>query len=618
MPVISARNVSKSYGSKTLFEDISLTVRRGEKVGLLGRNGAGKSSFLRVIAGLEAADHGVIEPRRDASIRYLSQEPVLDDEKTAREIVSESLPDGREYEADAMLDRVGIRYEDWDRKVGGFSGGERRRVALAEILVRQPDLAILDEPTNHLDIETITWLEEHLANSFPGAVLLVSHDRYVLDAIADRIVELAGGELTEYEGNYGDYLEEKSIRDEHGVRVEQNRQNLLRRERAWLARGAKARSTKQKARIQRAEKLIAGGPKRSEGELDFSELKNAAPRLGKTILDFRDVSLSIGERTLVKDLTLTLRAGERIGIIGPNGAGKTTLLKAAADLSKPSGGEIVRGINTSLVMFDQMRSQLEDDWSIYDNVAEREGAERTGGGMVILGERELSLRQYLELFLFEGSAQRKKVSALSGGERARVALAKALRHGSNLLILDEPTNDLDVDTLSALEELLSGWPGVVLVVSHDRFFLDRVTTSILAIQPDATMVHHAGNYTDYVDDLARRKDEAAAAEKARKAKASAPPAGGAKKSEAPPPPVPVGKALTYAERLELDTMMDVILAREEIVAGLEKKLADPSLWSDRPAEAPKLQASLTHAQAEVARLSARWEDLESRKDIKKK
>ena len=283
-----------------------------------------------------------------------------------------------------------------------------------------------------------------------------------------------------------------------------------------------------------------------------------------------------------------------------------------------SGGEIVRGINTSLVMFDQMRSQLEDDWSIYDNVAEREGAERTGGGMVILGERELALRQYLELFLFDPQAQRKKVNALSGGERARVALAKALRHGSNLLILDEPTNDLDVDTLSALEELLSAWPGVVLVVSHDRFFLDRVTNSILAFQPDGTLVHHPGNYSDYVNDLARRKEEAAAAAKEEKraasGKSNAPPA----KSAPPPPPAPVGKPLTYAERLELDTILDVIMAREEIASDLEKKLADPTLWSDRPGEAQKLQSALSHAQAEAARLTARWEDLERRKDIKKK
>ena len=620
MPVLSARNVAKAYGDKVLFHDISLTVRRGEKVGLLGKNGTGKSSLLRVLAGIEVADGGVIEPRRDAKIRYLAQEPELDPAQTPTQIVAAVLPEERAHEADAMLERLGIGEALRARTVGEFSGGERRRVALARILVEAPDLAILDEPTNHLDIETIAWLETHLADTFAGAVLLVTHDRYVLDAITDRIFELSYGELREFDGSYGDYLEAKAIREEHEARTEQNRQNILRRERAWLMRGAKARTTKQKARIQRAKALEAAGPRAKDAELDFSELQSAAPQLGKTVLEFRKVDLGVGGdakgggRTLVAGFDWILRAGERIGVVGPNGAGKTTLLRAASGEVQPIAGEVVRGVNTHIAVFDQLRAALEDDWSIYDNVAEREGAERTGGGNVVLGERVLSLRQYLELFSFDAHAQRKKVNALSGGERARVALARALRHGSNLLILDEPTNDLDVDTLAALEELLASWPGVVIVVSHDRFFLDRVTTSILAFPEvsngPAKLVQYAGNYSDSVE--ARKAAKKIAVEASRKRDTEVV----TKTTESVA--VEIGKPLTYAERIELEGILDAIANAEEGAGVLEAELADPEIWAKLPARAQELQAKLVAAHAEVQRLTARWEDLEQRKDIKRK
>ena len=384
MPVLSARDLEKAYGPQTLFSGVELTVRRGEKVGLLGINGTGKSTFLKVLAGLEPADHGAVERRRGARILYLSQEPVFPVDKTALQIVREAeheedLDDNaRTYLAAEMLERLGIT--DKDKVISEMSGGEKRRVALAQILAAKPDLAILDEPTNHLDADTIEWLEQYLMSSFRGAVLMVTHDRYVLDTVCDRIIELSGGKLYEYQGSYGDYLEQRAVREAQEERVESNRQNLLRREKAWLLRGAKARTTKQKARIQRAEALIAvGGPEARE-VLELSGV--SAPRLGRTILELHDLSLAMGGRTLLAGLELHLRGGERIGIVGPNGAGKTTLLKAITGELAPLAGEVVRGTQTKIAILDQARSVLKDEWTILENVVDREGAHRTGAGVV--------------------------------------------------------------------------------------------------------------------------------------------------------------------------------------------------------------------------------------------
>ena len=385
MPVVSARNLSKAYGPQTLFSNIALTVRSGDRVGLLGANGAGKSTLLAVLAGTEAADEGTIDRRRGARILYLSQEPELDADATPRAIVAMGLAEwyqatrrygelAKELEGGAadprlleeqarlvetiehlggwtrdhlalqMLERLGVR--DIDRPVGTMSGGERRRVALAQLLVAEPALAILDEPTNHLDTDTIEWLEEYLAEKFTGAVLMVTHDRYVLDAVATRVVELEGGRLLEFEGGYADYLEQKAELVAHGERVEANRLNLFRREQAWLMRGAKARSTKQKARIQRAEALTAvKGPKEA-AKANFAGLEQGAGRVGKTILDFDQVGIDIGARTLLRSLTLNMVAGDRLGIIGPNGIGKTSLLKVVSGELAPTRGSVTRGVNT--------------------------------------------------------------------------------------------------------------------------------------------------------------------------------------------------------------------------------------------------------------------------------
>ncbi len=542
MPVLTARNITKAYGLRPLFKDATFTIRRGEKAALLGPNGTGKSTLLRVLAGLEPMDTGSIERRRDASILYLPQEPVLDPARTPREIAREGLTAwlaakerydalsarleqgeydekllhdhatlgedierlggwSRDHEVDEILLHLGVN--DVERPVGTMSGGEKRRVALARILVAKPEMAIFDEPTNHLDADTITWLEGYLTTDFPGAVLLVTHDRYLLDAVATRVLDLEDGRVIEYTkrndsvGTFEDFLEQKADQYAHAERVESNRLSFVKKEIEWLRRGPKARSTKQKARIQRAEAAISAEGLRARGEVELVGLETGASRLGGNILELIDVSLDLGGRRLIDNLTLRLVKGDRVGIIGPNGIGKTTLLRVVTGELEATSGKVVRGTQTRFAYFDQARTTLRDDWTVLDNVCENEHSDKVGAGTVTIGDKVMEMRAYLELFLFEGAALRRKVSALSGGERARVALALALKNGANVLLLDEPTNDLDIATLGSLAELIESWPGCVLVVSHDRYFLDRVVTSVLAFEDAGHVTQYAGNWDSY-------------------------------------------------------------------------------------------------------------------------
>jgi ATP-binding cassette subfamily F protein uup len=653
MSVVSARSISKAYGVHTLLADVSLTIEPGERTGLLGANGAGKSTLLRILAGTETPDSGTLERARDARILYLPQEPELDPAATPRAIVEEglfewhratrrhaeisrALETGAAAGTDALLteqatlaeaiehlggwtrDRLAtemlarLKVKDPDREVGSMSGGERRRVALARLLVSEPTLAILDEPTNHLDIETIEWLEGYLADEFSGAVLMVTHDRYALDHVATRVFELEQGRILEFSGGYEGYLEQKAELVDHLGRVEQNRLNLLRRERAWLLRGAKARSTKQKARKDRAEALLAVSGPRDAGRVDLAGLDAGAPRTGKTILDFEGAGLSLGGKRLFRDLTLRLVGGERLGVLGPNGAGKTSLLNVASGEMQATEGKVTRGVNTTIVHFDQSRAALIDEWSVFDNVAEREGADRGAADVVRIGDTIMEMRSYLERFLFEGIKQRQKVGSLSGGERARVALAKALRGGANLLLLDEPTNDLDVHTLAALEELLVGWPGCALIVSHDRYFLDRVATGTLVFEGDGRVTRYPGGYETY-------RSLKAQADAARKA----PPPEAALVRPAPAPmtarsPTEALRALSFAERKELDGILDEITSLETTVEALEKRLANPVLYASGPEEARRLQAEYETAKAGVTARTVRWEHLESRREVKRR
>ncbi|MGH7294233.1 MAG: ABC-F family ATP-binding cassette domain-containing protein, partial [Polyangiaceae bacterium] len=586
MPALTAQHLRKSFGVQVVLEDASFALARGERVALIGANGAGKSTLAKILAGAETADGGTVAVRRGLSVRYLAQEPELEAGKSARDAVVEAIvadpsdaEDGRDrtHEALGLLDQLGVR--DVDRPCGERSGGERRRIAIARLLVARPDVAILDEPTNHLDADTAEWLEDRLVNDFPGAIVLVTHDRYFLDAIAQRIVELERGRLSSYPGGYGAYLEKRAELLAHEERVEQNRQNVLRREREWLARGAKARSTKQKARIQRALALDAQGAA-TAGRPGQVELVGAvAAREGKTILELKKVALSPAEGAPALNLPfdLIVSSGDRIGVVGPNGVGKTTLVRAILGEPRVAAGELVRGKNTRIAYLDQARAALDDAKSIFDDVR-GEGGSTT----VHLGVRNmetLDLRSYLELFLFDPAKQRQKVGSLSGGERARVALAKVLREGANLLIFDEPTNDLDLATLGALEEMLTGFSGSVLVVTHDRAFLDGVATSILAFERDpaggpAKVTRYAGGWQDYVVQRARSEPASGAGTAA--AQSRPPP------REAPKPKAKSG--LTYAERLELDGILDKVEGAEARVGELEAKMADPELYAKRGGE----------------------------------
>jgi ATP-binding cassette subfamily F protein uup len=661
LPALNAQHLRKSFGPQTVLDDATFTLARGEKVALIGANGAGKSTLARIIAGVETPDGGTVSVRRGLSIRYLAQEPELDPARSALEVVEDALVAWRKATArhaevtallsaeqatpdtdallheQAELDDAITRLGGWerghqakdflhklgvgevDRPCGERSGGERRRIALAQLLMASPDIAILDEPTNHLDADTAEWLEEYLASEFPGAIVLVTHDRYFLDSIAERVIELERGTLTAYAGNYGDYLEKKAELMAHEERVEQNRQNMLRREREWLSRGPKARGTKQKARIQRAHALEAEKPANAGRPGDVALAPAAMSRQGKTILELAGLVLAspaTGE-PLNAPFDLILSSTDRIGIVGPNGVGKTTLMRAILsealyvrtgerDPSAPRilSGRVVVGKNTRVAYLDQARAELDDTKSIFDDVRGESGS--TVVNLGIKGSEALDLRSYLEMFLFDPYKQRQKVGSLSGGERARVALAKVLREGANLLMFDEPTNDLDLPTLASLETMLETYPGSVLVVTHDRAFLDHVATAILAFERTgeagpSTVQRHAGGYEEYAT-YRRSRLEAAKASPASVA------------SPATRAPSTKGKGgLTYAERLELEGILEKIEAVDRAALGASEALADPSLYATRGHEVAGLQERLAAARAESARLVLRWEALERKK-----
>ncbi len=635
MPILDATGLRKTIGDRVLLDDVQLTIRRGEKVGLVGRNGSGKSTLARILAGLDEAETGRIALRRDARVDYLPQEPRFAPGFRVREVVLERLADWsatrlrydelttalaaaddpisqnrlaaeqaelgerlereggweREYEAETTLDRLGIG--DPDRLVDTLSGGEARRVALAQLLVSAPDLAILDEPTNHLDLATIEWLEETLRDRVPGALLLISHDRRVLDAVTTRTLEIHDGALESYDGGYARYLIAKAEREALAERTWRNTQNFLRREVEWLRRAPKARGTKQKARIARAEAALArSAPKRDRQ----AELRLRAERQGKTILELEHVTIERDGRRLIEDLELALRPGDRIGVVGPNGSGKTSLLLAVLDRLAPASGRIVRGANTRIGYLDQARAELSPDDTL------REAAVGDATEVAVGGER-LSVGRYLERFLFSRRDQRLRVSELSGGERARVCLARLLSRACNLVLLDEPTNDLDVATLGALEAMLLDFEGSLILVSHDRFMLDRVATGTLAFEGGGRVDYHVGSYSDY---RSRRNRETARAQKTTKASVARPIAAESTGSSARPP------KLSHAERRELESLPDEIDVAEKHVAELQSELGDPQTYQGPGNRVADLRASLASAEATVARLMARWEELEAR------
>jgi ATP-binding cassette subfamily F protein uup len=642
MPVIDCLDLQKHFDDRTILDGVSLTIRRGERVGLVGLNGCGKSTLGRILAGLEPDDGGTISRRRGARIEYLEQEPSLPPGCTASQVVLMSLADwndakqrydattaamdadpapdaaamqrlieaqaaaaedverlggwDRLHEVETVIDHLGLG--DPNRLVDEMSGGERRRVALARLLVGRPDLAILDEPTNHLDIETIEWLEDHFTRQFPGALLLITHDRYVLDRVTSRTLELHDGVLDSYDGGYATYLEAKTEREAHAERSERNRQNFLRRELEWLRRQPKARATKQKARIERAHEAIDTAAPRQERTAD---LRLAAERQGKTILRISDLCIERTGQRLVRHLSLDLGQGERIGVVGANGTGKTSLFLTLLGRLAPTSGEITLGANTRLAYLDQAREGLDENATLREAVAGDQSH-------VEVGDETLAVGAYLERFLFAHARQQQKVGVLSGGERARVCLAKLLAGRSNLVLLDEPTNDLDVATLGALEGMLIDYGGSALVISHDRWFLDRVATSILAFEGDGRVELHRGNYSEY---RARRPDRSAADRSERASKRSAPASAAARPARDDDAAKP--KKLSFKEIHELEGLLERIDEAEARVAELEAKLADGATYAEGGQQVGELTRALEEGRAAVDGLTLRWEELEARK-----
>jgi ATP-binding cassette subfamily F protein uup len=619
--VFSARSISVSYGAQTILDESALVVHEGERVGLLGRNGSGKSTFLKIVAGVMQPDSGEIIRRRDLMTGYLPQVFDLDAERTVRANILEGA--GRilewiaEYESDpAPTDARGAELLAWIDHAGGWelehrikslithlhapepgrlvrdlSGGEKRRVALCRALIEQPDFLILDEPTNHLDTESITWLEDFLRR-YPGACLFVTHDRYFLDRVTTRIVELARGKFIGYDGNYTDYLSARAERAASEDLQEHKRQRFLQRELEWVRRGPRARRTKSRDRIDRYYQIAAeDGP---EKELDVDLLIPTAPKLANRVVDLIDVTARVGaDRILFSGLTFKLAAGERIGIVGRNGLGKTTLLRMILGEIAPAAGQVEIGARTEINYVDQSKLLLDDEKTIWEEVG-------AGSEWVKLGEESITLRAWLRRFLFTEDRLNTKIRLLSGGERSRVMLAKILRRGGNLLILDEPTNDLDLATLRVLEEALAGFGGCVLAVSHDRYFLNRICTGILAFEGEGQVRYCPGSYDYYLEMREREASQTGAfPEQPSRGTVAAPAA-----------PAPKGRKLKWKEERELEAMEETILAAENEVARLETLFAEPDFFEKHQGDLPSLQANLDAAHKRVAELYARWAELE--------
>ena len=492
MSLITIEHLTKSYTERLLFDDTAFSINEGEKVGLIGINGTGKSTLLKIVAGLEEPDDGSVVRRRNLYIRYLPQIPVFTAGDTVLDAIVRDNQDEphfsswEEIEASAknILTRLGIY--DFDEKVEHLSGGQRKRVALTSVLLSTADLLILDEPTNHLDSEMADWLEEYL-KKFRGALLMITHDRYFLDSVTNRIVELDKGKLYSYQTNYEGFVKLKAERIDMAVASERKRQTILRTELAWMQRGARARSTKQKAHIQRYEALRDMDAPEFDKEV---EMESISSRLGRTTVEVKDLCKAYGNKVLLKDFTYIFLKNDRVGIIGPNGSGKSTLMKMIAGWVQPDSGTIEIGQTVKIGYFSQENEAMDENLKVIDyirNVAE----------YVQTKDGSISASQMLERFLFPGSVQYTTISRLSGGEKRRLYLLRILMDAPNVLLLDEPTNDLDIRTLTILEDYLDNFQGIVITVSHDRYFLDRMVRRIFAFEGDGNVVQYEGGFTDY-------------------------------------------------------------------------------------------------------------------------
>ena len=619
MKMLTVESVSKSYGEKQLFNEISFTISEKERVGLIGINGTGKSSLLKIIAGMDAPDEGKIITGKDYSIAFLDQQPELDSLKTVLEQVFHGeapiLKLMREYEktllqlnanpnaakvqeelfqlqkqmdalnawdastnAKSILMKLGI--EDFTKKIGELSGGQKKRVALAQVLIAEPDLLILDEPTNHLDFDSVKWLEDYLSR-YSGSILLVTHDRYFLDRVANRMFELDGGNLYSYKGNYAAFLEAKAIREENEAATYEKRKNLFRRELEWMRRGAKARTTKQKARIQRFEELddkLSGGNPSNE-KLDIS--LNGS-RLGKQVFELKNASKRYVEKVILNRFDLLVKPGDRIGIIGRNGTGKSTLLNIFAKKISLDKGEFILGQTVKIAYYTQESEDMDENKRMIEYIKETAEIVETSDGKTI------SAAQMLERFLFPSFTHGTPIRKLSGGEKRRLYLLKLLMTGPNVLLLDEPTNDLDTQTLTVLEDYLEEFPGVVITVSHDRYFLDKVTEQLLVLRGEGVIDSFYGNYSEYLE-----KEMVLEAQKT--AAISSQPSKVLEKEKK--------KKMTYMEKKEWSEIDEVIAKTE---AGLEEVATEMAKVGSDFTKAQDLMKQEAALNEKLEQLIERW------------
>ncbi|MBI3849139.1 MAG: ABC-F family ATP-binding cassette domain-containing protein [Verrucomicrobia bacterium] len=623
--ILTATDLVVRYGERAILDSATLGIEEGDRIGLVGRNGCGKTTFLRILAGLQSPDSGNVKRRRDLVVSYLPQDFMLDAAKSVEENIRdgakpvldliaefESLPhDSKRHEE---LEHRIQALEGWsldqriatamshlncpaaDRRIDTLSGGEKRRVAMCRAIVSLPDFLILDEPTNHLDPKSIDWVADFL-DEFHGTYLVVTHDRYFLDRVAKRMVEMSDGRFFSHDGNYTDYLLAKAERQEADATIEHKRQMFLKKELAWVRQGARAQRSKQKNRFERYYETAAqDGPTVEE---DVELCIPPPPQLGNRVVELSNLGMDLAGRTLFRGFSFTFENGQRIGVCGQNGLGKTTLLKVIIAELKPTEGTVKVGQLTKFNYVDQGRLQLREERTALEEVSD-------GTEFVIFGDGKISVRSYLRRFLFADERIMTQVKYLSGGERSRLLLARVLKNGGNFLILDEPTNDLDLPTLRVLEEALIAFPGVVCVVSHDRYFLNRVCTDVLAFEGDGKIHHSVGDY-DYYLEKRQRSVVAASRESAvivALNKPSAPSGEAATK-------ITKARKLSFKEARELEGMEAQIHAVDEEIAHIEGLFASPEFHRTHATQTNQLTSDLAAAKEKLAKLYARWEELET-------